>query len=196
MRLGKLPIQKMIDHGIDVIRSAVLIIQIVRVLPDVDGQKGRLAMGHRRIGVGRLDNLETLFIGHQPGPPASKLTHGRSAEFPLKIVITSKALIDSLADLPLRLSSPARRQAFPIEVVIPCLSGVIEESRLVGKRCCFLYDLNQMQISKLGAPHQLSRLVHVRFMMLAVMETDRVFLNVGLESIFLEGQLGESECAR
>src|SRR6266705_2036942 len=42
---SEFPVEELVDHGLRVIGAAVLIIEVVRVLPDIDRQEGRLSAG-------------------------------------------------------------------------------------------------------------------------------------------------------
>jgi len=50
--LSKVPIGKVFEEDINIIGAAILIIQIVSMLPHITGQKGFLTVNHRKIGIG------------------------------------------------------------------------------------------------------------------------------------------------
>src|SRR6266496_2467893 len=49
---GEFPVEELVDNGLRVIGAPVLIIEVVRVLPDIDRQEGCLPAGERHLGVG------------------------------------------------------------------------------------------------------------------------------------------------
>src|SRR5690349_10119768 len=62
-----------IPPGAKVVGAAVLILQVVGVLPDVDAKQRGLAGHQRAILVGAANNFERArLIGNQPGPAAPK----------------------------------------------------------------------------------------------------------------------------
>ena len=68
----EVPISQVIQEGGDVIITSVLVIQIIGVLPDIDGQKGFLPVAEGIIRIDRLDYLEIFSILNEPRPTATK----------------------------------------------------------------------------------------------------------------------------
>ena len=52
--LGKIPIEQLVDDRFEEIRPPVLVIEIIGMLPNVDGKQTVLAFRHRRNRVRRL----------------------------------------------------------------------------------------------------------------------------------------------
>src|SRR5262245_6022066 len=67
----KIPIHH-VPPGGNVLRSAVLILEVVGVFPDIQTEQGDAALAYGRILVGRGFELQFLSVEHQPGPPASE----------------------------------------------------------------------------------------------------------------------------
>ena len=52
VRFGELPVEQLVDHRVDEIGAAVLIVQVVGVLPNIHGEEARLLARHGRVGIG------------------------------------------------------------------------------------------------------------------------------------------------
>jgi hypothetical protein len=63
--------------GFEVLRARVAVVDVVGVLPDVDGQQRGLALGDRGAGVGGVDDLDAAVGGlDQPGPAGAEVGGG------------------------------------------------------------------------------------------------------------------------
>src|SRR5271166_5641546 len=76
-RLGHLGPVHDVPPGVDVVRPAVLVVEVVRVLPDVDAEEWRLARGDRAVLIRRCDDGESGAVVHEPGPAGPELPHSR-----------------------------------------------------------------------------------------------------------------------
>ena len=73
--------------------ALVLVVQVVGVLPDVEGEDGLEAVGHRVIGVGILGNGQFSFlVGLQPYPAAAEQAHAFGLEIGLEGVYVAPLL--------------------------------------------------------------------------------------------------------
>src|SRR6266446_3927177 len=71
-----------VPPGFDVIGPAVLIVQIVRVLPNVHAQNRLVPLHERIVLVGRRDDFElTALVFDQPSPTAAETADARGGEF-------------------------------------------------------------------------------------------------------------------
>src|SRR5215813_1934868 len=57
---------------VDVVRAAVLVLQIVRMLPDVEAEDRLLAVHHRIVLVRRALDCDLPAVVHDPCPPAAE----------------------------------------------------------------------------------------------------------------------------
>src|SRR5688572_16219014 len=72
--LRKIPVEPAINEGIQVLATPVLVIEVVRVLPQVDCQQARVSMGLRAIRARcRQDSHLLAAIRCQPKPPAAQV---------------------------------------------------------------------------------------------------------------------------
>ena len=70
---GKAPVDQMVQVRPDVVSPAVLIVQIIGVLPDIQGQNGNQSPRYRGICVGCFDHFQRRVVLNQPCPSASEL---------------------------------------------------------------------------------------------------------------------------
>src|SRR5947208_17106661 len=73
---SEFPVEEFIDHRRDVIRALVLIVEIVRMFPDVNRQQRSKPLGHRKLGIGCLDVFEQMPDRAEPSPCAAELLFG------------------------------------------------------------------------------------------------------------------------
>src|SRR5690606_36319563 len=79
----------------DVVRPAVLVLEVVGVLPHVEAQDGRVAVHDGRVLVGRAGHRELAVFGDdEPGPAAAKASGCGLGKGLLKRVKAAKGLVD------------------------------------------------------------------------------------------------------
>src|SRR6266481_3299311 len=78
------PVHQMIDERLQIIRAAVAIIDVIRVLPDVDAEDRGGAMHQRAFAVGGLGNFELAVLHRQPRPARTKLADAGGGEINLE----------------------------------------------------------------------------------------------------------------
>src|SRR5438132_13942511 len=71
------PIDQLVEHGSYVVRTAVLIVQVVGVFPHVNGQQWFHVLDQRRLGITGLDHLQPVGVLHEPNPAAAELCRRR-----------------------------------------------------------------------------------------------------------------------
>src|SRR5487761_772498 len=124
---GKIPVEQLVDYSIDVVGAPVLVIEVIGVLPHVDRQQRRLALGERNLGVAGLDDLELAALLHQPPPPGTELRNGIGGEVLAEIVVAAEIGVDHRGDTARRLATAAGPEALPVERVVPGLGGIVEQ---------------------------------------------------------------------
>jgi hypothetical protein len=90
----KFPIDQLVEDGINVVGTSILIIEVISVLPHVNDQQGLQAHRHRHIGIGSLYHLELGSIDDKPGPTTPELGNGCTGEFFFAGVDTAKGCLD------------------------------------------------------------------------------------------------------
>src|SRR5688572_24023485 len=121
-----------IDHvppRIDIVGAAVLVIEVVGVLPDIETEDRDLAFHHRRILIGGAGDAETATrLDDEPRPTATK-TAGRSGlELRLEVVEAAKRGIDGGRKVTGGHAFGVRPHDVPEQVVIQITAAVIADS--------------------------------------------------------------------
>ena len=81
--------------------TPVLVVEVVGVLPDVEGEEGLEAVGDGIISASVLGNGEgAFFIGLEPDPATTEEAHAFNFELSFKGVYTSPLLHDGIQEMP------------------------------------------------------------------------------------------------
>src|SRR6185312_3302799 len=191
--LRERPVRELLQPVLHVIRPAILVIEVVSVLPHVAGQQRRLAVRDRRVGVRGGDDLElaarTL---HQPGPAAAELADGRLLEGLVEFLDAAEARLDRVGDLAGGRAA-LRGHALPVEVVVPDLTGVVEDALFLVVAGRLLDDPLQVHVLVRRAADHLVQIVDVGLVMLVVVERDRLGGNHRVEGALIVGKLWEGK---
>ena len=83
-QLGDLVPVDDVPERVDVVRTPVLVLEVVGVLPDVDAQQGGLAVRDRAVLVGGRDQGESGAVVHQPRPAGAELVDAAVLELGLE----------------------------------------------------------------------------------------------------------------
>jgi hypothetical protein len=113
--VDKIPVDELVDHRGQIIRAAVLIIEIIGVFPDVQRQKGLEAVSDRRIGIGRFDNLQLPVVEYEPGPAAAELGCTRCFKLFREFVVAAPGRINLRCNCPGGGAAATRLQALPVK---------------------------------------------------------------------------------
>ena len=70
-----------LEEGLDVVRPAVLVVEIVGMLPDIDSENRDAVSIHKRIVlIGRRADAEAALTNSQPCPTTAEASHCRLVE--------------------------------------------------------------------------------------------------------------------
>src|SRR5262245_28007154 len=127
---GEIPVGERSEHRRDEVRAPVLIIEVIGVLPDVDGEKRRQPMDERRVGIRGLHHLESALIEHEPDPATAELRGGCALELRDEGIEATEIHNDARAELAAGLAAAAGLETAPEEAVVPGLRAAIEDSCL------------------------------------------------------------------
>jgi len=111
---GEFPIYQLVEHGADIIGLAILIIQVISMLPHVNGKQWLYACGQRDIGIGGLCCLEFIAIDNQPNPTTAKMGNGGGSKL-----------------LPTGVDAAERFLQFRFQ----CVLGIGESGKNMGQSC-------------------------------------------------------------
>ena len=88
-----------IPPGLQILGTAVVVLEIVGVLPDVVAENGMESLRYRAVLVRRGENLHfALGVASQPDPSAAKLARAGGVEFFLKSLEVAESLLDYVGD--------------------------------------------------------------------------------------------------
>ena len=105
--------------------SGVAVVDVVGVLPDVNGQQGIVAIGQGISGIGGIENGDFLALLGQPGPSRAEIGQSLSWKFFDEVVDAAPFADDQVLQLAGGFGLVGR-DAVPIEGVVPVLSAVVE----------------------------------------------------------------------
>src|SRR6266436_3815892 len=91
-----LPVHQVIDPRLQIIRTAIVIIDVVGVLPDVDAEDRGGAMDQRVLAIGRLGNLELAVLHRQPRPARTELADAGGGKIGLEFLEPAEVFGDLL----------------------------------------------------------------------------------------------------
>mmetsp|Transcript_1836 Transcript_1836/g.6037 ORF Transcript_1836/g.6037 Transcript_1836/m.6037 type:complete len:260 (-) Transcript_1836:150-929(-) len=183
------PVDDVVEGG-NVLRPAVLVLEVVGVLPHVDAQDGDVAAGvHQRVVlVGAGGDFDRAILGHdQPGPAGTKDSRGSGRELRLEAIIRSEGLVHLLGQVASRRAARLRSHRAPQEAVV-----VVAAARVVD---LVLLGVGHQRDKRGGrlASHRLVQVSDVRLVVEVVVELHGGCIDVGLERIVCIRQRRERE---
>ena len=159
--------------------AAVLVVEVVGVFPDVEGEQGPQAAGDGVAGVGLLgDEQGAVFVGGEPDPSAAEEGDAAGFEFGLEGGEAPPLLVDLGGERAVRGRRATRGELCEVEVVVEDLAGVVEESS--GG---LADDLFEGEVFEAGAGEQFVEVVDVGLEVFAVVEGEGAFADHGLQSV-------------
>src|SRR5205809_1154124 len=113
---------------LDVIRPAVLVIQVIGVLPNVDAEQGRVAIHERTVLIWCRSHFEfAALVLDQPGPTAPETFCPCVREFFLEGLEAAEGRLDVVAELSGRLSARIRSHDFPKEGMVRVPAAIVAD---------------------------------------------------------------------
>ena len=177
-------------EGLELGGAAVLVVEVVGVLPAVEGEDGLEAFGEGVAGAGLLGDGEgAVRRGGEPDPAGAEEPDAFGDEVVLEDVEGAPLLhdlLDEFAGLVRRCR--AGRELREIHVVVEDLAGVVEDCA-IG----LLDNLVQGEALVGAAGEELVQVVDIGLEVLAVMEADGAGADHGLQRVVGIGELNESE---
>src|ERR1039458_555930 len=185
-----------LKERLNIIGALVLVLQVVGVLPHIHAKNGLVPCAQWAVLIGRCFNSQgPVRQLEEPGPTAAKNAHRRRSQLVLKSGKRTELRVNSLRQL-----AGGRFTAFakcrPPERVVRMASPLIPH-RSTGRfgpavQICnqFLHGL-AVQLQVRGHSH--IQIVHVRLMMLIVMQMHGYGIEAGLKRVIGVGQSGERE---
>src|SRR4029077_6691526 len=94
-----------VPEGLDVFGPAVLVLQVVGVLPDVEAEDRGVAADEGRVLVRQAVEHEPLVDADQPRPAAAEVVQGHGVELALELLEGAEGVLDRLANGSARLAA-------------------------------------------------------------------------------------------
>ena len=99
------------------------------MFPDIAGEQGLLAVGHRVGGITGIDDLQSAVrILDQPRPAGAEVVDRGFRETRLEVIETAECLIDCAGKVSRGCAATIRAQTVPVEGVIPDLGSIVEDA--------------------------------------------------------------------
>jgi len=193
--LGESPVHVAVDEILEEVQAAVLVVEVVGVLPDIDGEDGNNAIDDRAVTVVGADDLELAGVGipDEPDPTRAEVSCTVLDELFNESVIAAEILNDLGVDLEARVTGATRGgDRLPVERVVEVLACVVEDALLVSLAVGCLDDVFKCHGGELGTSHELVEVVDVGSMVLTMVDVEGLFREV-LEFVGLVRQGRKSE---
>src|SRR6185437_3872372 len=127
LALGEFPVHQL-PECFQIACTIILVVGVVRVLPDIAAEQRRAVAGQRRTRIaGGLQAELPAGVLHQPHPAGAEQAKRGSIELFAQTLAVAELALDQFAQAALRLATAARAQALPVEAVVPRLGGGIEQ---------------------------------------------------------------------
>ena len=190
-----------IPESLEVIRAAVLVVEVVGVLPDVDTNDG-FALGtgdglahEGRVLIGGGDDLELLRgSDDEPGPATAKTSEAGGFELGLEFVKAAELLVDGLGEGSGGGSAFIGTKEFPEEGMVGMTAAIVAYGATDGFRHgSEIGDEGFDRLrGKLGSALEgLVQIRHISRMMLVMMDFHRAGIDAGLEGIGRVRKIGK-----
>jgi len=182
--LNPLPVDK-VPPSSNILRTAVLAINVISMLPNIDDKKSLTLALDNRVGaiMAALNAELAVLTKNQEDPTTAKVAHSSSGESLLELIKVTETGIDLLLEVlahfmgSLVLSSS---HAKPIEVMVEELTSLIAH----GTSRSSLHDsANRLVLELSRSTSEFSELGCIALMMLLIMELNSLSRDVRLKSI-------------
>ena len=188
-----------VDHvppSRDVVGAAVLVVQVVGVLPHVDAEDRVEALHRRAVLVGQAHHLELPgVVGREPGPAGAELAGGGFGEGVLEIVERAEVAVDGLREVARGIAAAGRAHRGPEDAVVEVAAAVVAHGALLvlGQRVQVGEDVLDGAVAHAGALQGGVELVGVALVVLGVVDLHRARVDVRLERVVGVGEVGKVE---
>src|ERR1700726_343232 len=118
-----------VPPGREVVGPAVLVLQIVGVLPDVHAEDRLLVLHQRAVLVRPAENLELAAAPHQPPPTGAELADRGIGQLLLEGIEAAEVPVNGARQVAARLAAAARRHDLPEQAVIGMAAAVVAHRR-------------------------------------------------------------------
>src|SRR5829696_7819445 len=126
------PVDQAIAESLQIVGTAVAIVDVVGVLPDVAAEDRRGAVDQRAFAVRGLGDFELAVLDRQPAPAGAELTDAGGGEIGLELLETAEVFGDLLFQTAGQLAAAAiRLHPVPEMQMVVVLAGIVEHGRIL-----------------------------------------------------------------
>src|SRR5690606_35559510 len=90
------PVDEIVDEGLEILRPGIPVVDVVAVLPDVDPEDRRAAVDQRVLAIGCLADLQLAVLDGEPGPAGTELRGAGGDEVFAELVVAAEVTVDRL----------------------------------------------------------------------------------------------------
>src|SRR5712675_133274 len=109
----------------EVLGSAVLILQVICVFPNVHAHHREFALHQRTVLIRRGYDVDLATALHQPRPPRAKPAHTRGVHFFLELIEAPESTVDGLPDVARRIAARLGSHNLPEHAVVDMTASVV-----------------------------------------------------------------------
>src|SRR3954471_2231576 len=133
--LDVFPVHEVLDKRLQIVGTAVAIVDVVGVLPDVAAEDRGGAVHQRILAVRGLSDLELAVLDLEPAPAGAELADAGRLEVRLELVEADEVVVYLLLELSRQLGAAAIwLHPAPEADVVVVLAGVVEHGRVLSER--------------------------------------------------------------
>src|SRR3982751_5737166 len=160
------PVDQVIAERLQIVGTAVAIVDVVGVLPDVAAEDRRRAMDQRAFAVRGLGDFELAVLDRQPAPAGAELADAGGGEIGLELLETAEVFGDLLFQTAGQLAAAAIwLHPVPEVQMVVVLAGIVEHGGILAERT--LDDLFQGLAFAFGPLDRVVSVGHVSLGLLA-----------------------------
>src|SRR3954469_19224849 len=188
--LDVFPVHEVLDKRLQIVGTAVAVVDVVGVLPDVAAEDRGGAVHQRILAVRGLGNLELAVLDLEPAPAGAELADAGRLEVRLELLEAAEVLVDLFLDLARQLGAAAigLHPAPEMDVVV-VLAGIVEHRGVLAERA--LDDLLKGLAFPFGALERVVAVGDIGLMMLVVVEFERFLRHELSEGVIGVGEWGQ-----
>src|SRR5215831_867322 len=118
------PIDQVIDEGLEIVRSSVAVVYVVTVLPNIAAKDRPRAVDQRALAIGGFHDFDLADADGEPAPAGTELSDAGLDEILLHFRDRSEVGDDLLFQIAGHVAAAARLHPFPEVNVIVVLTGI------------------------------------------------------------------------
>ncbi len=197
--LGGVPVDD-VPEGLHVVGAAVLVVEVIGVFPNVEGEDGRAfdagnCFTHERaVLVGGGADFKFAVVQDQPRPAGTKPCCTRGLKLFLKRFEAAEGRVDGCSESPCRLACGVGTQEAPKKGVVDVAAPVVAHSvaNALGDRGKVVNERFGGFVGQFWRGFQrFIQVVDVRFVVFAMMDFHGARINVRFEGVQSEREYGE-----